>query len=177
MTEWRKLLQIRRSRLGRRDIFRLAGNAILAGTGLARAADREIATAVWVSYFREKNVWGYFDKHSVTPGDSLDLMLSTGPDRERITGHVELFRIEPLSVSGRQAEVWKSQSLTVSNQPVLRTAPAIGLHWSLSSRIDTSGWRPGYYSADFVDDVTGVRDLQIAQMVVLNPEQSGRILL
>jgi hypothetical protein len=178
---WQKLLSLRWPGLRRRDIFSLAGNAILAGTVLARGADREGDAAaraeVWVSYFREKNVWGFLNKHSVIPGETLELMLSTGPNREQITGHVEFFRVEPLSVTGGQTETWRSAALTVSHQPVLRTAAAIGVHWPVSAEINTSACLPGYYSVDFVDDLTGVRDLQIAQVVVLNPERSGQLLL
>lgn len=175
------LLNSRWVHLRRRDVLGLAGTAVAGGAAVAAAADREGGASpggeIWVSYFRDKFVWGCLNRHSVSPGEPLQLMLSTGPSRGEVTGHVEVFRVEPLSVNGGQTEVWRSRALTVSRQPVLRTAAALGVHWPPTVGIDTSAWPPGYYSADFVDDVTGVRDLQIAQVVVLNPRRSGQVLL
>lgn len=163
-------------------MFGLAGGAVLAGRGLAPAADREGGAPggaeVWVSYFRHKTVWGYADKHSVEPGERFELMLSTGPQQRSVTGRVEFFRIEAASVNSGQSRIWQSPILTVSHHSVVRTVSAIGTHWPPAlAAIDTTGWPPGFYSADFVEAKTGVRDLQIAQIVVLNPRRSGQILL
>src|SRR5690348_1681484 len=171
-----------RAWLRRRDVLTLAGNAVLAGTSLAHPADREggasAGAEVWVSYFRDKNVWGYVNRHSVSPGEAFELMLSTAPGKPDATGRIEFFRIEASAVNGGQTLVWQSPAIRVSNQQVLRTAPAIGVNWPPAlSAIATADWPPGYYSADFVDTVTGVRDLQIAQIVVLNPRRSGQVLL
>jgi hypothetical protein len=165
--------------LKRRDLWRITGGALLAGTSLAHGADNQvdIQPDIWVSHFREKNVWGYVNKHSVFPGEPFELMLSTGPACDLITGHVEVFRVEPLSVAGGQSLIWRSLVLQVSHRSVLRTAAAIGVHWPPAlTAVDTTDWPPGYYSMDFVDDVSGVRDLQIAQIVIRNPHRSGAIL-
>src|SRR5262245_45368350 len=127
-----KLLDLQWLRLRRRDLFRLTGGAMVAGGTPARAADQEACAAsspVWVSYFREKNVWGYVDRHSVFPGETFELMLSTGPARKEAKGHVEVFRIAPLSVAGGQRLMWRSPTLQVAHESVLRTAAAIGTHW------------------------------------------------
>jgi hypothetical protein len=169
-------------RLRRRDFFNLAGSAMLVGANVARSADVEGGTSaaaeIWVAYFRDKNVWGHVSRHSITPGEKFDLMLSTGPGREQIEGYIEFFRVEPQAVPGGQRLIWRSPLLHVARQSVLRTAPAIGVHWPSSlSEIDTTDWPPGYYSADFVEDMTQVRDLQIAQIVLINPGRSGQVLL
>jgi hypothetical protein len=171
-------------RLHRRDLLRLAGLGALSGinSGAVHAQDSEgdalSPQRIWASYFRDKSVWGYFDRHSIGPGEKLDLMLSTGPRNESVRGHVELFRIEPTSVNAGQRLVWRSPVVSVRRQSVLRTAAALGLDWSPTlTDIDSANWTPGYYSADFVEAETQRRDPQIAQIVVTNPRRSGRILL
>jgi hypothetical protein len=175
-TRLRQLWPFRALPLRRRDVFHLAsaGTAALL-TGAAGAAGQENGNPgtadVWTSYFRHKNVWGYVNRHSVLPGEPFEIMLSTGPARDQINGRLEFFRVEPLFSHAGQRLVWRSQ-------PVLRTASAIGAHWVPAlPEIDTTDWPPGYYSADFVEEATGVRDLQMAQLVVRNPRRSGAVLL
>jgi hypothetical protein len=175
------MLKFLRLDLRRRDLLRLTGGAAILGTEHALGADTEAArpagSDIWVSFFRDKNVWAYVDKHSVVPGEKFNLMLSTGPARPKIKGEVEFFRVEPLSVRGGQSLVWRS-AVEVSHQTVLRTAAAIGAHWQPSlGPIDSTNWPPGYYSADFIAEDTGERDLQIAQIIVKNPYRSGQLLL
>jgi N,N-dimethylformamidase beta subunit-like protein len=103
-------------------------------------------------------------------------MLSTGPARDEIRGRIEFFRIG--HHPGGQRLVWTSPELTVSHQLVSQTAASVGANWPPSiSDIDTRDWPPGYYSADFVEAGTGVRDIQRAQIVVLDPRRSGAVLL
>jgi hypothetical protein len=176
-----QLLRLQWLRLRRRDLFRLTGGAVVAGTTLARGADdqgeRPAGSEIWVGFYRDKTVWGCVNKHSVVPGEKFELMLSTGPARDDVKGYVEFFRVEPRSVSGGHRLVWRSPILQVSRQSVLRTAAATGVHWPPAlSDFDTVDWPPGYYSIDFVEDVSGVRDLHIAQIIVRNPRRSGAML-
>lgn len=177
--------------LARRAFLRLAGATTLA-TGAGPAAVKESSSAasegsrqgsaatatpkIWIGAFEVKHVWGYADKHSVAPAEGFDLMLSTGPDQEPASGRVEFFRIGHHPPEGHKS-VWTSEQVTVSSQPVSRSASAIGAGWPPTLHdIDTKNWPPGYYSADFVH-ASGMRDLQIAQIVVLNPRRSGQVLV
>jgi len=165
-----------RGRWGRRDIFRLTGSLALSGS--AWAAETEggsEADQIWASYFRQKNVWAYIDKHSVDPGESFELLLSTGPARDAITGYVEFSRVNEQTSSG---PFWRSPRVKAARQHVLRTAAATGANWApILPPVDTTGWPPGCYSADFVEEGTDARDLQIAQVIVRNPRRSGAVLL
>src|SRR3954454_10119880 len=89
--------------VSRRTFLTLAG-AALPASGLpvaaaqtaeqTAAADKErITRQVWTSYYAKKIVWGYADKHSVAPGETFDLLLSTGPDVMETRGVVEIYRI------------------------------------------------------------------------------------
>jgi hypothetical protein len=168
-----------RLRLGRRQLMALAGGlAVPHHAAAQRDEGTQVEDRVWASFFRTKNVWAHVNKHSVEPGESFELLLSTGPGRAQITGRVELFRFTRLGDDQKEPPVWTSASVRVAGQRVLRTAAAIGTDWQLAfPAIDTAGWPPGYYSADFVEDVTEVRDLQIAQIIVRNPARSGKVLL
>lgn len=131
----------------------------------------------WPSYFGRKTVWGYTDRHSVTQGDAFDLMLSVGPGQTAQRGRVEFHRL------GAGAQVppvpaWCSPSVTVPVQRANVIAAAIGPNWQPTvQRIDTSAWRPGYYSAEFVGDGTGARDPHIAQIIVRPKSPRGDILV
>lgn len=171
-------VSFRRSGLPRRGL--LSGAAPLALSpyvGAAAVSDPASGTAgIWSNPFAIKNVWAYVDKHSVVSGEVFDLMLSTGPRRDTVKGHVEFFRIVPDGTG--QALVWTSSELSVCAQPVSRSAAAVGAAWPPTiADLDTKGWPPGYYSADFVQSDTGERDIRIAQIVLRNPRRSGRILL
>jgi hypothetical protein len=160
-------------------VLPLVGAALTVSS--ASNADREGGAEpgleVWASYFRETIVWGYADKHSVRPGEHFSIMLSTSPRNPTARGQVEFFRVEPLTVADGQRLVWRSPTVDVTTQSVLRTASAIGVCWPPTMpEIDTTTWPPGYYSADFVHD-SGARDLQIAQIAVTNPTPSGEVLL
>jgi hypothetical protein len=176
---FRRLLEVGRIALRRRDVLAFAG-----GLGLesAIAADQEGGAApgaeIWVSFFRDKTVWAYINRHSVEPGEHFDLMMSTRAGRGETFGHVEFFRVEPSSVEGGQKLVWRSDGVVVPSQSVLRTASTIGAHWvPILISVDTSSWPPGYYSCDFIEEKSNIRDLQIAQLIVRNPARSGKMLL
>jgi hypothetical protein len=166
---------------GRRWFLRLGGGALLApasglGASGAEEARAERDRRVWTSVFAVQRVWGYVNRHSIEPGDGFDLMLAAGPRQAPIRGHVEFFRVG--ARDGGDTLVWTSPELEAMWQPVSMTAAAVGANWPPALRdVPTEGWKPGYYSADFVESGTGVRDLQVAQIVVLNPSHDGMVLL
>lgn len=136
-----------------------------------------VERAVWQSDLKVKRVWGYVDRHSVVPGEPFDVMLSLGSGLDPIRGWIEVFRIGSVGGTDR-ALVWKSPALAIACQAVSNTAAAIGPNWLPAIEdLPTAGWRPGYYTIDFVEDVTGIRDIDVAYIVVTNPSQSGDVLL
>lgn len=171
--------------MARRSFLRLAGAAALTSATGVSAADHAApapTTAIWTSPFAIKTVWGYVSRHSVAAGDSFDLMLSTGPSRETVSGRVDFFRVGRQDSAGAppngQTLVWTSPELTVTPQPVSRTAASVGAGWPPTLwDIPTELWPAGYYSADFVHKATGERDLQIAQIVVRPAEPRNHVLL
>lgn len=170
-----------RRRLKRRELFQFASSIALTAAGADKLAASEGGSPpggeLWVSYFERKNVWGYVGQHSVAPDESFQLMLSTGPKRAEIVGKIEFYRIEPTSVEGGQRLVWVSPTIRVERQPVLRTAATVGAQWPVALEISPREWQPGCYSADFVEDGTAVRDLQVAQMIVRSRQPSGDLLI
>ena len=143
------------------------------GGGGATAAPAP-ETQVWTKFFAVQRVWGYVDRHSVAPGERFDLMLSGGPGEPQRRARVELFRVG----AAAPTLVWRSDLVTVDPHPAGKTAAALGPNWPPSlAGVDTTGWPPGCYSADVVEDATGVRDVKVAQFVVSNPRRSGKILL
>src|SRR3954451_4683862 len=77
----------------------------------------EVEKAVWTSYYADTQVWGYVDRHSVTPGESFDLMLSTKPGgAAALQVRAEVFRIghDP---AGERTLVWRSEPVGVDCQP------------------------------------------------------------
>jgi len=128
------------------------------------------------SFSRMIEVWAYVDKHSITPGEQFNLMLSSVNPNEVVSGHIEIFRIGYYPKSDRKL-VWKSDRLEVSHQRVLHSAASIGAAWIPTiSKIPTRGWQSGYYTIDFVKG-RGVRNSNLAYLVVTNPGFSGDILV
>ncbi|MBO0738159.1 MAG: hypothetical protein J2P48_16555, partial [Alphaproteobacteria bacterium] len=169
------------SLVARRTLLRLTGSTVLAPNVLAHSAEgpsqAQARLQTWTSFLANQTVWGYVDKHSVVPGEGFDLMLSTGPQHDAVAGHIEFFRIGRYPPDNQKL-VWTSPELTASPQPVSRCAASVGAAWIPTLRdIDTAAWPPGYYSADFVQTRTGLRDLWVAQIIVGNPRRSGRVLV
>ena len=131
----------------------------------------------WASYFGRKTVWGYVDRHSVLQGETFDLMLSAGPGQPAARGRVEFHRLGA-GAHGSAAPVWSSPTLSAPAQRANVIAAAVGPNWVPSlSKIDTSAWPPGYYSADFVSDGTQVRDPHVAQIIIRPARPRGGVLL
>ncbi|MGO9544453.1 MAG: N,N-dimethylformamidase beta subunit family domain-containing protein [Rhodomicrobium sp.] len=167
--------------LGRRNFLRLAGAAALIRPAApVRAANHKpdkAASELWTTAFDGKTVWGYAGQHSVVPGESFALMLSTGPGGQTAKGHMEFFRIGYHPPDGQKL-VWTSPELTVTPHAVSRTAAAIGAAWLPAIKeVPTADWQPGYYSADFVHSQTGEREPQTVQIAVRNPSPGKRVLL
>jgi hypothetical protein len=133
--------------------------------------------AVWKSFYEDTRVWGYVDKHSVTPGERFNIMLSTGPGQTRLKGKIEIFRIGYYAKADREL-VWEGGDVEASRQEVQMTASSAGACWPTEvENVETTGWRSGYYTIDFVDAGDGQRDLNVASIIVTNPAKSGDILV
>jgi hypothetical protein len=174
--------------IGRRTLFQtlLTAFASLLSVRSPRAEDNPPAQpsnsaiaekAVWKSIYEDTRVWGYVDKHSVTPGESFNIMLSTGPDQTKVKGRIEIFRIGYYAKADREL-VWTAEEVEASRQEVQMTASSAGACWPTEVEdVETTGWRSGYYTIDFVDAADGQRDLNVAYIIVINPGKSGDILV
>lgn len=131
--------------------------------------------AIWKAYYDNKRIWGYVNRHSVKPGESFNIMLSTGPAEQKSRGRIEIFRIGYYPPEDRKL-VWKSGPVTVERQEVQETAASLGAGWPpVIDEIDTRPWRSGYYSIDFLAE-DGTRESDVTYIVVINPRKSGDIL-
>jgi len=139
----------------------------------------------WPAYFGRKSIWGYIDQHSARQGESFDLMLSTAPGQPTMRGRIEFFRLGggPQNPSG---PVWVSPLVEVFTQRNNVVAAAVGPNWQPTvENVDTTNWLPGYYSCDFVSDISSPRDNQpgsfrdqhVAQIIVRPPRPRGDILV
>jgi N,N-dimethylformamidase beta subunit-like, C-terminal len=137
---------------------------------------QDVQQAVWKSYYEGTRVWGYIDKHSITPGEPFNIMLSTGPSREKVRGRVEIFRIGHYRDGDREL-VWSGECVEAIQEEVQMTASSMGAGWPIAVEdVKTDGWRSGYYTIDFIDGADGQRDLNVAYIVATNPARSGDIL-
>jgi hypothetical protein len=147
-----------------------------AGSSVAAAADAQ-NEAIWRTHYGDTRVWGYVDRHSVDAGEMFNLMLSTRPGQPIAQGRIEIYRIGHYPESDR-ALVWRSEPLRVFAQPVQITAAVVGAGWTASiEQISSGGWQSGYYTIDFVDDLDGLRNVNVAFIVVTERDRSGDILL
>jgi hypothetical protein len=123
-----------------------------------------------------RQIWGYVDKHSIAPGESFNLMLSSRAHDTSVSGHIEIFRIGHYSDSDRKL-VWKSNLLEVDHQKNDLSVASIGAGWIPTvQKIPTYTWQSGYYIFDFVTE-TGERDAEVAYLIVTNGSLSGNILV
>jgi len=136
-----------------------------------------IENAVWRSYYENTRTWGYVDKHSVAPGETFDIMMSTGPGVADTKGTIEIFRIGSYVGSDRRL-VWTGAHVGVSREEVLTTTASLGAAWPPAvDHVDTDGWSSGYYTIDFIDARDGNRDQNIAFIVVTNSKKDGDIVV
>ena len=166
----------------RRWLLGLTGAGLLAAPARTRAGEGVFATATpprdegetWVRFFAAQRAWAYIDRHSLTAGERFDLMIALGPGEPRRQVRVEFFRMGPEGLS----LVWRSAAIAIDHHPAGKSAAAIGPNWPPAlTAVDTAGWPPGCYSADVVEEVTGVRDLQVAQVVVRRPPGACDVLV
>lgn len=138
----------------------------------------EIESAIWKDpYYPSKQIWGYVDRHSIVPGESLNLMLSTKPASPPIMVRAEIFHMRPSSGGERQM-VRQSQAFQVTCQGVPSTAAAIGPGWQPTlANIQSAGLQSGYYMIDLVHEDSKIREPNVASFVVKSPRRSGDILV
>ncbi len=138
--------------------------------------------ALWHSYYAGTKVWGYVDKHSVGPGESFKIMLSTGPGIGKITGKLRIYRVG-YSVSGDRELVWESGDLEVDFVDDIQvTSATLGAAWPETVEVTaTDTWRSGCYTIDFVEapSETGqdTTDLNVAFIVVTDKDRAGDVLV
>lgn len=147
--------------------------------GLLRDLLRQRRLSLWYKTSQsegEQRIWGYADRHSITPGDTFGLKLSTGPGVGALAGHVEIFRIGAHGDSDR-ALMWRSDRIEVAERGFTNTAAAVGPAWPRSVSVeDTGGWRSGYHSVDFVA-ADGARERDVAFIVATSPRRDVDVLV
>jgi hypothetical protein len=167
--------------LPRRFLLRLAGLGLAAAPAAARAnaegggvaVAAPPTSSVWTEFFKGQRVWAYADRQSLNPGDRLNVMAAGGPGQPVRRVRLEVFR---LGAAG-STPVWASGFADVGYRGATASAAAIGPGWPPAfADIDTTGWPPGVYSADIVEQTTATRDVRACQWVILNPKRSGAVL-
>lgn len=139
--------------------------------------DAAFDAAVWKGADRGQQVWGYVDQHSVRPGETFNLMLSTGPGSVEQTGAIEIYRIGWYGDSDRRL-MWRSGVLTVERQTVAVSAAMLSAAWPVALRIDTTrDWPSGYYTVDFIAGGSARREANLAYIVVTGFQRVGDILV
>lgn len=130
----------------------------------------------WNDDVTKRLVWGYVDRHSIKPGQSFNVMLSTDFMDTSVQGHIEIYRIGYYP-EGNRKKVWESTKLTVQEHELYMSAAIVGPAWPVSvGNVPTQTWQSGYYTIDFID-LTGKRDADIAYIVVTPSQSNGDILV
>jgi hypothetical protein len=165
----------------RRLLLRLAGvGAGLAAAPFSAGAASEgqvapgAAAPVWPEFFKGQRIWAYADRHGVRPGERLNVMAAGGPGQPTRRVRLEVFRVSAPAPS----LVWTSDFVDVPYRGATRSGAAMGPGWPPTfAGIDTSGWAPGCYYADVVEQTTATRDVKACFWVVSNPKRSGAVLI
>lgn len=148
--------------------------ALAAAEGANAAPPPMPSSSLWTEFFKGQRIWAYADRQSLRPGEPLNIMAAGGPGQPMRRARLEVFRIS----SGAPTPVWTSDFAQVSYRGATRSAASIGPGWPPTfAAIDTSGWSPGCYYADIVEQTTATRDVKAAFWVVTNPKRSGAVLL
>jgi hypothetical protein len=134
--------------------------------------------SLWKSDYAGTRVWGYVDKQSIRPGESFNIMLSTGPGLGSLKGKLRVYRVG-YSPAGDRELIWESEELTVEfADQVQVTSSTLGAAWPTAYELDeTEDWRSGYYTIDFFYSITVPTDINIAFIVVTNRDRAGDILV
>ena len=124
-------------------------------------------------------VQGYFDRHSVRPGETVNLMLSRTVKDRRLSGDIIVERVGGKSQGGRVL-MRKLPGTQIPHQVTKLGAAAIGAGWrpTLSLEIGPD-WPSGVYLASFVDPSSTKRSSgqYLALLVVTNPRRDGDLLV
>ena len=132
--------------------------------------------SAWNDDIQQRAVWGYVDRHSITPGEPFHVMLSTDPIDQSVSGHIEIYRIGYYP-HGDRMKVWESSPITVQKHTLSNAAGIIGPGWPVAlDNIPTQTWQSGYYTIDFVTREGG-RDANIAYIIVTPSQPDGDILV
>ncbi len=139
-----------------------------------RHAEPTLLPTVWVDFFKGQRIWAYADRHSLRPGERLNIMAASGPGQPVRRVRLEVFRIG----AAAPVKVWTSPFSDVAYHPATATGAALGPGWPATfADIDTTGWPPGCYYADIVEQTTATRDVKAAFWIVTNPKRSGAVLV
>jgi len=142
--------------------------------GAAPPTGGQPQSAIWTQYYGVQRIWAYADRHSVTPGESFNIMAAGGPGQPTRRVRLEVFRVG----AGTDEKVWVSDFADVIYRGATRSGASIGPGWPPSfANVDTHGWKPGCYYADIVEQATGTRDLKACFWIVRNPARSGAVLM
>lgn len=132
--------------------------------------------SAWNDDIQQRSVWGYVDRHSITPGETFHIMLSTDPIDAPVSGHIEIYRIGYYT-GGDRIKVWESSTITVQEHKLYNSSGIIGPGWPVAvDNIPTKTWKSGYYTMDFIN-LDGKRDADFAYIVVTPPQPTGDILI
>lgn len=143
---------------------------------VTKLVQRHNKFSLWNDDVQHRLVWGYVDRHSIKPGETFNVLLSTDPVDKPQHGHIEIFRVGFYGHTDRM-KVWTSESLAIQEHPVAFTASAIGPGWPIYvSNVPTTTWTSGYYTIDFVD-LEGNCDKDIAYLIVSPGQLNGDILV
>ena len=171
----------------RRILLRLAGAGLIAAPlpavaaavatakeGAAPATPKPPVDAVWTKPFDAQRVWAYVDRHSIAPGEPLNVMAAGGPGQPVRRVRLEVFRVG----AAAPTPIWQSGFVDVGYRGATASAASIGPGWPPTfTDIDTRAWPPGCYFADIVEQTTATRDVKAAFWIVRNPKRSGRVLV
>ena len=173
----------------RRILLRLAGAGLMAAPLPALAATAGAAApkegarpstttkpavdTIWTSPFDIQRVWAYVDRHSIVPGEPLNVMAAAGPGQPARRVRLEVFRVGAVAPT----PIWQSDFVDVGYRGATASGASIGPGWPPTfAGIDTRTWPPGCYFADIVEQTTATRDVKAAFWIVRNPKRSGRVL-
>ena len=163
----------------RRLLLRLAGAGLAAAPLPSRAQSQGAgpspgpSAGPWTAFFKGQRIWAYVDRHSVRPGEPLNVMMAAGPGQPARRVRLEVFRV---GAAGPRL-VWASGFTEVAYRGATASAAAIGPGWPPAfADIDTAAWPPGCYFADVVEQTTATRDVRAAWWIVSNPKRSGAVL-
>ena len=147
--------------------------AIATGEGRGPRGDADPASPIWTEFFKGQRIWAYADRQSLRPGEPLNVMAAGGPGQPVRRARLEVFRV----TAAEPVKVWTSDFAEVRYRGATASGAAMGPGWPPTfANIDTSGWAPGCYFADIVEQTTATRDVKAAFWIVTNPRGSGAVL-